>query len=112
MMGCIVMGEDGHKIIHKTHQSDDIQGWFRRYERGECCWIPYHWTSEANYVRTTDWLVENIENYNEEDVVPYIEFVLGLTFSAEHVDIIKETLLEEVKLSTTFDREFDMASIA
>lgn len=111
MLGCIVMGEDGHKIIHKTHQSDDIQGWFRRFERGECCWIPYHWISEANYIRTTEWLVENIENYNEEDVVPYIDFVLGLTFTAEHVDIIKDTLLEEVKLKTTFDEEFDLTAI-
>ena len=112
MLGCIVMGEDGHKIIHKTHQSDDIQGWFRRFERGECCWIPYHWTSEANYVRTTEWLVENIENYNEEDVMSYFDFVLGLTFTYEHVGIIKDSLLEEAKLNTTFDNEFNVEAIA
>jgi hypothetical protein len=112
MLGCIVMGEDGHKIIHKTHQSDDIQGWFRRFERGECCWIPYHWISEANYLRTTEWLVENIENYNDEDVVSYFEFVMGLTFSYEHVDAIKATLLEEIKLVTRFDDAFNVEAIA
>jgi hypothetical protein len=111
MLGCIVMGEDGHKIIHKTHQSDDIQGWFRRFERGECCWIPYHWVSEAHYTRTTDWLVENIENFNDEDVVSYFDFVMGLTFTNEHVNAIKSTLVEEIRLKTKFNIEFDVTAI-
>lgn len=75
MLGCVALGEDGHKIIHATHREDDINGWLKRYKRGECFWIPYHWISEDMYNKTTKWLTEHVEDYQEEDIVPYLDFI-------------------------------------
>jgi hypothetical protein len=91
-MGMIALGEDGHKTIHKTHQHDDIQGWFRRYLRGEVFWIPFHWRNETNYRVTANWLVSNVEDLTLDDIVPYHKFVEMLSFTNDHKESIKETL--------------------
>jgi hypothetical protein len=75
LMGCIALGEDGHKIIHATHRQDDIKGWISRYKRGECFWIPYHWINQENYQQTINWLVDNVENFTEELALSYTDFV-------------------------------------
>ena len=75
LLGCIALGEDGHKIIHATHREDDINGWINRYKRGECFWIPYHWISRSTYEQTTQWLLSKIEDYTEVDIVDYDDFI-------------------------------------
>lgn len=75
LMGCIALGEDGHKIIHATHRKDDVQGWIKRYKRGECYWIPLHWLNETEYKKTVDWICNNNENLEVDQFPSYSEFV-------------------------------------
>lgn len=83
-MGMIALGEDGHKIIHKTHYHDDIQGWFRRYLRGEVQWIPFHWRNERNYNQTVEWLIGQVTDLSKEDFPDYCRFVNLLSFTVDH----------------------------
>lgn len=91
-MGMIALGEDGHKTIHKTHYHDDIQGWFRRYMRGEVFWIPFHWRNEANYRKTTAWLLKHVDDLSADDLPSYFDFVKSLSFTDEHKEAIRVTL--------------------
>jgi uncharacterized UPF0160 family protein len=75
MLGCIALGEDGHKIIHATHRQDDVIGWINRYKRGECFWIPYHWINESNYNDTITWLSKCNKNVDITTFCKYADFI-------------------------------------
>lgn len=79
LMGCVALGEDGHKIIHATHRKDDVNGWINRYKRGECYWIPLHWLNEIEYKKTINWICSNNENLEIDQFPIYSDFVKANT---------------------------------
>lgn len=81
LMGCIALGEDGHKIIHATHRKDDVNGWINRYKRGECYWIPPHWLSETEYNKTVNWICSNNEELIVEQFPSYADFIKSNSFA-------------------------------
>jgi len=101
-MGMVALGEDGHKIIHKTHYHDDIQGWFRRYMRGEVQWIPFHWKNERNYNQTVDWLVNHVSDLSKDDFPDYCRFINLLSFTIEHRSDIELAIGYSPESFTTF----------
>lgn len=111
-LGMITLSTSAHSMLHKTHYNDDMQGWLGRYKQGNLNSIPYHWKSEAKYGKTTKWLMDNCENYTEDDVTDWPTFNGNNTFTQEQIndmlgkmtkDQAQDALFEFAKL----DRDID-----
>lgn len=80
LMGCIVLSENSHSRIHKVQRNDDINGWLKKYKRGDLAYLPYHWKSEENYNNTVKILTERCRFFNSVISAPsYNDFIISNT---------------------------------
>lgn len=99
---CIVLSNNYHSMIHKSHRHDDIQGWYGRLKRGEIGFIPYHWISKSKYEKTIKWILDNVDGYTEEDIIPWEDFVSMNSFSEEEKNRILNDLPKETRSNANF----------
>lgn len=72
-LGCIVLSENSHGIVHDS-PTDGLDGWFARRKYNACFYIPYHWISKANYNETLKYLESVCKNFKAAKALTYAEF--------------------------------------
>lgn len=95
MLGIISLSRCYHGKIHKFVQHDDIQNWIHRYSIGSVSEIPHHWKNQKFYEQTIDWLIEQCDNYTEDNAMTWEEFNAENAFTDAERDLIIDSLTED-----------------